>query len=81
MKVDVKRFSRNDLLQDFKFVKNVVKIAMDVCGNNFLSPVVLSMIHHYLNNIFHEIKVIKKVITTETSTLTFTKKLIKSFIL
>ena len=30
LKVDVKRFSCNNLLQDFKFMKNVVKIAMDV---------------------------------------------------
>ena len=30
MKVDVERSSYNDLLQDFKFMKNVVKIAMNV---------------------------------------------------
>ena len=30
MKVNIKHFSCNYLLQDFKFMKNVVKIAMDV---------------------------------------------------
>ena len=30
MEVDVERFSCNNFLQDFKFRKNVVKIAMDV---------------------------------------------------
>ena len=30
MNVDVKRFSYNNPLQDFKFKKSVVKIAMDV---------------------------------------------------
>ena len=34
MKVDVERFGCNNLLQDFKFMKNVVKIAMDVWWNN-----------------------------------------------
>ena len=30
MKVDVGRFDYNNLLQDFKFMKNVVNIAIDV---------------------------------------------------
>ena len=30
MKVNVERVGRNNLLQDFKFMKSVVKIAMDV---------------------------------------------------
>ena len=30
MKVDVELFGYNNLLQEFKFMKNVVKIAMDV---------------------------------------------------
>ena len=30
MKVDVERFGTNNLLLDFKFIKNVVKITMDV---------------------------------------------------
>ena len=30
MKVIVKHFSSNNLLQKFKFIKNVIKIAMDV---------------------------------------------------
>ena len=34
MKVDIERFSYNNLLQDFKFMKNVVKIAMDIWWNN-----------------------------------------------
>ena len=34
MKVDFERFSYNNLLQDFKLMKNVVKIAMDVWWNN-----------------------------------------------
>ena len=34
MKVDVEHFSCNNLLQDFEFMKNVVKIAMDVWWNN-----------------------------------------------
>ena len=33
-KVDVERFGINNLLQDFKFMKNVVKIAIDVWWNN-----------------------------------------------
>ena len=31
MKIDVEHFGYNNLLRDFKFTKNVVKIAMDVC--------------------------------------------------
>ena len=34
MKVDVERFGYNNLLQDLKFMKSVVKIAMDVWWNN-----------------------------------------------
>ena len=30
MKVDIERYDCNNLLRDFKFMKNVVKIAMDV---------------------------------------------------
>ena len=30
MKDDVERFGCNNLLQDFKFMKNVVKIAIDI---------------------------------------------------
>ena len=30
MKVDVERFGYNNLLQDFKFMKIIVKIQMDV---------------------------------------------------
>ena len=30
MKVDVERFGYNNLLQDFKFLKNIVNITMDV---------------------------------------------------
>ena len=30
MKVDIEHFDYNNLLQDFKFMKNVVKIMMDV---------------------------------------------------
>ena len=30
MKVDVEHFGYNNLLQDFKFIKTVVEIAMDV---------------------------------------------------
>ena len=29
MKVDIVRFDYNNLLQDFKFMKSVIKIAMD----------------------------------------------------
>ena len=34
MKVDIERFGRNNILQDFKFVKNIDKITVDVWGNN-----------------------------------------------
>ena len=34
MKVDVEHFDYNNLLQDFKFMKSVVKIAMDIWWNN-----------------------------------------------
>ena len=34
MKVDVQRSGCNNLLRDFKFMKNVVKIAIDVWWNN-----------------------------------------------
>ena len=34
MKVDVERLGYNNLRQDFKFMKSVVKIAMDVWWNN-----------------------------------------------
>ena len=40
MKVGVKHFTYNNLLQDFKFMKSIVKIAMDVSSN----------IHHYFSN-------------------------------
>ena len=30
MKFDVERFGCNKLLQDFKFMKNVIKIAIDI---------------------------------------------------
>ena len=30
LKVDVECFSCNNLLQEFKFMKNIVKVAMDV---------------------------------------------------
>ena len=30
MKVDIEHFGYHNLLQDFEFMKNVVKIAMDV---------------------------------------------------
>ena len=36
---------------------------MDVC---FFSPVISTNTHHSLNNIFHDFKVLKKVIITET---------------
>ena len=35
MKVDVERFGCNSLLQDSKFMKNVVKIAINVWWNNW----------------------------------------------
>ena len=34
MKVNIEQFSRNKLLQDFKFMKSVVKTAMEVWGDN-----------------------------------------------
>ena len=34
MKVDVKRFGCNNLLENFKLMKSVAKIAMDVWWNN-----------------------------------------------
>ena len=34
MKVDVERFRCNNLLQDFRFMKKVIKTAMDVWWNN-----------------------------------------------
>ena len=35
------------------------------------SPAISSNIHHYFNNIFHEFKVLKKVITTKTFNVNF----------
>ena len=34
MKVNIEHFSYNNLLQDFKFMKSLVKIAMDVWWNS-----------------------------------------------
>ena len=34
MKVDIEFFSYNNLLHDFKFMKNIVKILMDIWWNN-----------------------------------------------
>ena len=31
MKVNIKRFGFDKLLQDFKIMKNIVKTAMDIC--------------------------------------------------
>ena len=36
MKVDVERFGCNNFLQDFKFMKNVVKIAINIWWNNIV---------------------------------------------
>ena len=36
MKVDIKSFGYKNLFQDSKFMKNVVKIAMDVWWNNWI---------------------------------------------
>ena len=46
MKADVERYGYNNLLQDLKFMKSVVKIA----------PAVSSNVHRYVNNTFHELK-------------------------
>ena len=37
----------------------------------FFSPVISTNIHHYLNNIFHDLKVLIKVIKTETFNVDF----------
>ena len=70
MKVDAERFGCNNLLQDFKFIKNI-KIARNI------SPIISSNIYRYFNNSFHEFKVLKKVIVTETFNVDFRNKFIK----
>ena len=47
----------------------------------FFSPVILSNIHRYFNNIFHEFKVLEMVITTETLNVDFHNKFIKFWII
>ena len=78
MKAYIKCFSFNNLLQNFKFMKSIDKITMDVCWNNRRKESV------YFNNRpllfkqhFHEFKALKKVIKTETSKVDFHDKFIK----
>ena len=40
----------------------------------FFSPAILSNFHHYFNNSFHEFKVLKIVIVTETFNIDFHSK-------
>ena len=69
MKLDVKRIGYNNLLQNFKFKKSVVEIAMDVGWNS-----------RKKKNTFHKSKVLKKVITTETFNVEFYNDFIKFWI-
>ena len=77
MKVDVERFGYNNLLQGFKFMKSIVKIAMAVWWNSkrkkmfffkhtFFSPIISSNFQCYFNNTFHEFEDLKKFIITKT---------------
>ena len=47
----------------------------------FFSPVISSNIYRYFNNIFHEFKVMKKVIITEMFNANFHNKFIKFWII
>ena len=69
MKVEVERFSYNNFLQDFKFKKIVVKIAMDVWLNSWRKE--KKNIYRYFTNTFLEFKVLKKVIITEMFNVDF----------
>ena len=49
--------------------------------NTFFASVISSNIHHYFNNIFHEFKVLQKVITTKMFNADFHNKFIKFWII
>ena len=74
MKVDVGRFGCNNLLQDFKVIKNV-KISIDVWWKIF-SSAISPTIHRYFN-IFPDFKFLKKLLQPKRSTSIFHNKLIK----
>ena len=63
--------------------KSVYKKKDICCHQSFFfkhtlfSPVIFSNIYHYFKNIFHECKVLKKVITTEIFNIHFQNKFIK----
>ena len=65
MEVHVERFGYDNLLQVFRFMRWMFD---EIAGEN---------IHRYFNNTFHEFKVLKKVIITETFNVNFHNKFIK----
>ena len=65
-KANIKRFGLNNLQQDFDIMR-IVHTAMDACWYN-------RCIHRCVNDISHDIKVLMKVIKTETFNVGFTSK-------